>query len=96
MGPIHLISDGPWSIELSTAEDILHFSKFLMNACLRAGQWLFVGVAALALLAVLADWFRGATDGRPGVMLVIAAGCLVLALLFFTVRRWLDNNYPPD
>jgi hypothetical protein len=82
------------SIEPETAEAGVQFSRYLMNACLIAGQWLFVGTAALALLAIVADWFRGSTDGRPDVMTGIAAGCLVLALLFLAIRRWLDRNFP--
>lgn len=84
------------SIELKTAEVGVHFSRYLMNACLIAGQWLFVGTAALALISIFTNWVRGATDGRPEVMTGIAAGCLLLALLFLMVRRWLDKSYPLD
>jgi hypothetical protein len=72
----------------------VHFSRYLMNACLIAGQWLFVGTAALALVAIMADWMRAATDGKPMVLAGIAALCLGLALLFNVIRRWLDHNYP--
>jgi Na+-driven multidrug efflux pump len=65
-----------------------------MNACLIAGQWLFVGTAALALFAIFADWMRSATDGKPIVLGGIAAGCLGLALLFYAIRGWLDRHYP--
>ncbi len=74
----------------------MHFSRYLMNACLIAGQWLFVGTAALALFAILADWMRSATDGKPMVLAGIAAGCFGLALLFYVVRGWLDRNYPQN
>jgi len=81
---------------ITKPEDELHFSRYLMNACLIAGQWLFVGTAALALLAIMSDWLRGATDGRPEVMVGIVVGCLLLALLFLVVRGWLDKNYPQE
>jgi ABC-type enterobactin transport system permease subunit len=65
-----------------------------MNACLIAGQWLFVGTSVLALFVILADWMRGETGGRPMVLVGISVGCLFLALLFFGVRRWLDKSFP--
>lgn len=65
-----------------------------MNACLIAGQWLFVGTSMLALFVILADWMRGETGGRPLLLVGIAAGCLILALLFFGVRQWLDKSFP--
>jgi ABC-type enterobactin transport system permease subunit len=70
------------------------FSRYLMNACLIAGQWLFVGTSVLALVVILADWMRGDAGGRPMVFVGIAAGCLLVALLFFVVRSWLDRNFP--
>jgi hypothetical protein len=96
MNPRGLPSVDLWVIQAQTAEVEVLFSRYLMNACLLGGQWLFVGTAGLALLAVFADWIRGATDGRPEVMIGIAVGCLLLSLLFFAVRRWLDNSYPLD
>jgi hypothetical protein len=67
----------------------MHFSKNLLRACLVAGQWLFVFTAGLALASLATDWMRSDTSGRPDVLLSVALGSLVLALVFFTLGRLL-------
>ena len=69
----------------------MHFSRALLHACLTAGKYLFLATGALALVSIASDWIRSDASGNPRSMILIAAGCLLIALLFWAIGRKLDR-----
>ncbi len=69
----------------------MQISRFVIGACLYAGKWLFLATGLLALAALAVDFLKGAADGRPVVLSVIAVACMVLGGLFHCMGRWFDR-----
>jgi hypothetical protein len=69
----------------------LHISRFIIGACLIIGKWLFLLTGLLAILAVVADYFRGDTGGRPEVMLAIGVIFPALAGVFHYLGQRLEK-----
>lgn len=66
-------------------------SRLMIGACLSAGKWLFLLTGLLAFVALVLDFARGDESGRPDVLLIIAGGCVTLAMLFHFIGRWFDR-----